>query len=143
MPSITSNLNVAMYGLTLFLTLFPSDPGNQHCYLKAMGLDASIYETEDCIDPIAEMRIGNAGLVAYLKDEIETIYPEARVLLEKVLYPGSHCGDVLEMSDVEGALKEIENIMSFDLKDEDLNRFISEFGSLARRAITENKPITF
>ncbi len=108
-----------------------------------MGLDASIYETEDCIDPIAEIRIGNAALVAYIKDEIETIYPEARVLLEKVLYSGSHCGDILEMKDVRRALEEIEIIMSFDLKDEDLNRFISEFGSLTRRAITENKPITF
>ncbi|RRA47904.1 hypothetical protein D1Y84_05960 [Acidipila sp. EB88] len=63
--------------------------------------------------------LGNAGLITTLREALEKIatrIPGIPVLLEEVIYSGTHTGDFLSPSQVMRLSKEIELIKAVELK---------------------------
>ena len=108
-----------------------------------MGLSATIYLDSDTDEEIANMRIGNIGMVGHLSDLIGEQLPLQSVLMDKVLYSGSHCGDELTLSEVKLALDEIHHLQESPQKDSDLVFFLEKFGNLCATALEAERGITF
>jgi hypothetical protein len=108
-----------------------------------MGLDASVYRDSREEERIASVRLGNASLIAYLNTAIAERAPEAQVLLAKVLYSASHCGDTIttiEVRDIERELRVVETRCS---DDPDIREFVRNFRVVSGVALEHDRPITF
>ena len=120
-------------------------PGNRRPYLNGqnMGLDASVYRDDEDEHQIVSVRIGNAAGVGYLSEVIEANVPGASVLLTKVLYSASHCGDRLSRSEVAKAKSELEEVRARLVGDEAVEEFVVEFGRVIDAALQHDRPVTF
>ena len=85
-----------------------------------MGLDGYVFrmpveeipDGEDwCAYEVLHVRIGNGTMVAYLAVLVEGL-PDgpARfpLILTRVLYSGTHCGDQIDVGDIEALRREVE-----------------------------------
>jgi hypothetical protein len=108
-----------------------------------MGLDAAIYKDEGNEEEIASVRLGNVSMIAYLRGAISHAVPEASVLIHKVLYSGSHCGDSLTREEVRLAKSELEKVASRLPEDSEVQDFVSTFGSIIDIALSRDRPIMF
>jgi hypothetical protein len=108
-----------------------------------MGLDAAVYSDDEDEHQIVSVRIGNAAGVGYVSDAIRANVPEASVLLTKVLYSGSHCGDRLSRDEVRHAQRELEAIRSKMAGDPAVDEFVTDFGRVIQVALSNDRPITF
>ena len=92
-------------------------------------------------------RIGNISLVATLRTLLEAEAHPLPVLLENVLYRGSHCGDWLTIQQVK-ALEQELNIASLircpdPVEDPYLQNFIQTLQRLLSCSLKLHKPIAF
>ena len=92
-------------------------------------------------------RIGNIALVAALRQELNRHADQFPLLLSKVLYSGTHCGDFLRVAQVKQLRPEIERLNSVSSGDAKMNSYLKDFANqmaeLADASIKIGKPISF
>lgn len=108
-----------------------------------MGLDAAVYADDNCETEIASVRIGNLDGVVRLREAIKERFPDAAVLLTKVLYSASHCGDSLRKEDVAKVRMEFEKVAERCPYDEFMREFVAGFGGVVTVAMKHDRPVTF
>jgi hypothetical protein len=96
---------------------------------------------------IAGDYLGNAGQVAQLHDALwreRKLFP---VLLGKVIYSGTHCGDHLSLGGVAKLATELDRLKSIRTGDKDLDKDVHilrrKLEKLVRVALKIKKPIAF
>jgi len=100
--------------------------------------------------------LGNISGVGHIRNLLTSIAtspdaPNLRVLLDKVVYSGIHCGDYLTMEEVTSLGEEIQNLQQFNFKhaaissrDEPFVRsFLTELQRLVETSLSMHKPISF
>ncbi len=99
--------------------------------------------------------LGHAGLINHVNELLQSVLrpplPSCPVLLERVLYDGTHTGDYLTISQVGKLWLELKKLKRLDLKnlgvslrDSDLiTLVVAELNQLAKAARRVNKPIAF
>jgi hypothetical protein len=91
--------------------------------------------------------IGNAGFVSQLWDELAHKPSKFPILLNKVLYSGTHCGDFLEKDDILELKKELSLLSKFQVSDSEMNSYIKtlykQMSNLVECALSIGKPIAF
>ena len=108
-----------------------------------MSLHASVYLDEDDALLIESVPLGNAAMVWHLSELIRTNSPDARVLLSKVLYSGSHCGDRLSKDDMAIASRELDEVRVKLGHDKSVEEFVSNFGRIITVALEHKRPVVF
>ena len=104
-------------------------------------LDAQIafdrwYEDSACVHPSGSLiseRIGNIALVSLLRGELEEESERYPMLLSRVLYSGTHCGDWIPAEEVGGLLPEIEALAQRHSPEPRHEAFLREFEEQMRR----------
>jgi len=96
---------------------------------------------------IAGDQLGSAGFIDWLR---EAFWPNRRlfpVLLGKVIYCGTHCGDHLSRRDVAKLAVELDRLKSFSIADKSLDKHLQrlrrKLKKLVRVALRIKKPIAF
>jgi hypothetical protein len=92
-------------------------------------------------------RIGNVALVAALRAELERFPGQFPLILSKVVYNGTHCGDFIADQDVQRLRSEVEALADVRYNNPDMEELIREFKSqmsdLVESALRIGKPISF
>lgn len=92
-------------------------------------------------------RIGNIALVSALREELERLPDRFPVILSRVLYNGTHCGDFLSLELVEQVSIELQRLLEFRCTDSTRSVFMQEFAAqmteLVDSALRIGKPIAF
>jgi hypothetical protein len=110
---------------------------------RVMGLDAAVYADDEEDRRIASIRIGNLDAIVHLRESIKAVYPDANVLLTKVLYSAFHAGDRLEKTDLTTVRDELSRLSECRPNDAYLKEFIVAFGGLVTTGLKQGRPITF
>ncbi len=91
--------------------------------------------------------LGNIALIALLRSELAIESHKFPVLLEKVLYSGTHCGDFLPFADVELLkieVSQLSNHISLTKVDQHfVNEFQKKMEELIAASLLVQKPISF
>lgn len=92
-------------------------------------------------------RLGHIGLIAFLREALSQLAHEFPIILSKVIYSGSHCGDFLMRMEVPALLVELEALSQLhadDPSDEPLlRRFEAQLKELVQASIAIEKPTSF
>ena len=94
-------------------------------------------------------RLGNIDMIHYLAKKIKDVLDDASasepLLLKKVLYSGSHCGDWIGLEDLARLREEIVSVLSLTEghRSAELQTFLDDMRELADRAEEEGNPIVF
>jgi hypothetical protein len=106
-----------------------------------MGLDAVIYtdENEEC--ELASKRIGNVAQVAFLREFATRALGAPSLLVSKVLYSGTHCGDLLDVSELQPLASELKVLER--TADADVQTFARDMLELVQTALSHERPIHF
>jgi hypothetical protein len=91
--------------------------------------------------------IGNIALVADFRRELNYRADSYPILLEKVLYNGTHAGDFLRLEDVEKIKEELARLSDHKCVDRELIPYLETFRSkmseLVECSLAVQKPIVF
>lgn len=91
--------------------------------------------------------IGNISLVGLLRQELSKQPDDLSMILTKVIYSGTHCGDFLTIDDIRDLQHEMPRLKNFQCGKADSQSFVDEFyaqlAELIECALTVNKPIVF
>jgi len=88
-------------------------------------------------------RIGNIALVAFLRDEVEKIGKSTfPIVLGKVLYSGTPCGDAIPARDVAALSRELKSFERHQLTRE-LGDFVVDMKELCEASLATGNPIVF
>lgn len=91
--------------------------------------------------------LGNIGQIARLRHALELAPKRFPLLLEKVIWSGSHCGDFVPAEEVHLLRPELRSLARFKCEDpdvaEDLKLFRMQMNELIRVAIKLGRPIAF
>jgi hypothetical protein len=91
--------------------------------------------------------IGNIALVCVLRNELQKWSENFQIILEKILYSGTHAGDFLTLEDIEKLSKEIDFLEklrgSTEQNQEFLNDFRVKLCDLVQASTKVSKPISF
>ena len=91
--------------------------------------------------------VGNATLIAEMWDVLANEVQKYPILLDKVLYDGTHCGDFLNKSDIIKLKSEIKKLSNFRCTDSEMQEcmqtFQQQMSNLVDCAISVGKPIAF
>ena len=91
-------------------------------------------------------RLGNITAISQLQSEIRAAAQNrVPILMEKVVYDGSHCGDYLPLSEMDLIERELELLTEVSLANRSqlLGGFIHEMNELVSAARAEKNPIYF
>jgi hypothetical protein len=92
-------------------------------------------------------RIGNIALVAVLRTALSRSAQSFPVMLSKVVYDGTHCGDFLSLKQVHALEHELPSLTEYhsvDPKEEKIIRhFESQMRDLVAASLAVGKPIVF
>jgi hypothetical protein len=92
-------------------------------------------------------RIGNIALVAVLRTELAKQAERFPLLLTKVLYNGTHCGDFLTVEELKGLRPEVGLLTGEPCDNPDMAGFLREFAAhmaeLVECALKVGKPLAF
>jgi hypothetical protein len=92
-------------------------------------------------------RIGNIALVNLLRNELSREAGKFPILLQKILYSGTHAGDYLSLDVVENLKKELDYLAGLVCSDERSHNFVVDFRQqlieLVEAALEVRKPISF
>ena len=92
---------------------------------------------------LAEKRLGNIASVAYIRGFLEDNSPNTfPLLLERVVYSGSHSGDWMAASDVPQLLTETRRLQALATVP-DIIQFANDVIELAEASIATGNPIVF
>jgi len=96
---------------------------------------------------IAGDYLGNAGSIEWLRDAFWAKRKLFPVLLEKVIYSGTHCGDHVALRDVAKLAVELDRLRSYRIADKTLDKHLHllrrKLEKLVRVALRIKKPIAF
>jgi len=91
--------------------------------------------------------IGNVSLVGTLRRLLSERPEEFRILLENVLYNGTHGGDFLPIEQVKELQIEVERLSKFNAQDSEKEKHLRAFETTMRElvecALKLNKPLVF
>jgi hypothetical protein len=104
-----------------------------------MGLDAAIYGPDE--KKLASVRVGNVARVGLLRDLAFRALGSQSVVASKVLYSGTHCGDSINVADLDPLARELQVLA--DSPDSEMQTFAREMGDLVRAASKDETPIVF
>lgn len=112
-----------------------SEPSDSHC--KSSELTK---RTE-----ALHKRLGNATMIASLRDEISPFIRQHSLLMSKVLYSGSHSGDEIQAEDIDRLGSEIKTTRAkigtkLSLS---VEKFLDDMSDLVEKAREEKNPIIF
>jgi len=88
-------------------------------------------------------RLGNISEIASLRDEIGGLLDDGSVLLQRVLYSGTHTADVIPLELMARLSAEVEIIAKSPRLSDELRAFVSKIKTLAGAAMNESNPIVF
>jgi len=113
-----------------------------------MGLDAVVYKkaSPDAESlPAIVKRLGNASMIAWLANEILSFNPKGSILIENVLYSGSHSGDAISLELLDTLQDEVDRISleADKRKIEELRTFLQDMTELIQAAKEQQTPIIF
>jgi hypothetical protein len=92
---------------------------------------------------LVEKRLGNVTSVAYVREYLENNFPDSfPLLLERVVYSGSHCGDCVAASEAVQLLTETRRLQSLTA-DPFVVPFTNDLTELAEASIATGNPIVF
>ncbi|MFI4935679.1 MAG: hypothetical protein ACHP7N_13735 [Caulobacterales bacterium] len=111
-----------------------------------MGLDAVVLrpvgdDTAVLDDVVVDARLGNISMIGHLRERVARLLPPSSLLVEKVLYSGTHCGDALA-ADLMPRLKLELDILARD-DDPYVRAFRQHMTMLADAATAQGTAITF
>ena len=89
--------------------------------------------------------LGNVAMIGALRGEISRAADNNSILLSKVLYSGSHSGDIIGVSDLDKLESEIKNVRNNTSKERSsvLERFLKDLTELIMAARAQQLPIVF
>lgn len=92
-------------------------------------------------------RLGNIALIGFLREKLAETPERFPVLLAKVLYNGTHCGDYLTLDEVTAVSREIEVLKTIHESKQEEEELLREFEhkmfDLVEAAQRLRKPIYF
>ncbi len=92
-------------------------------------------------------RLGNIALIGSLRAELKREPERFPILLNKVVYSGSHAGDFLPVDTVKDLEKELEQLASFKCQSKKSDKFMAQFRlqmlELVAASLSVMKPIAF
>jgi len=92
-------------------------------------------------------RIGNISLIAFLRKILASRAPDFPIILEKILYSGTHCGDFIEPEYFDELEKEINKLSLFAATDQETKKALEkiqiQLSQLLQAASSVHKPIVF
>jgi hypothetical protein len=92
-------------------------------------------------------RLGNIDLIDFLRELLNGSPEQFPILLTKVVYAGAHCGDHLDLEDIEHLaieMSSVSNVHCAEPQNEGLLRgFEAQMIDLIRAARSVRKPIVF
>ena len=116
---------------------FDSDTGEYFFYDTELDRKYSLEARTTC-----SKRIGNIAAVAQLREEARRALDEGSVVLSKVIYSGSHCGDTLR-SESFSALEQELALLRSGQPSSAMLEFIRDMEDLINAAKVEGNPIVF
>ena len=114
-----------------------------------MGLDATVHRDDECRydERILHHRLGNVATVEFLRNELSAAADLFPVLLSRVLYDGTHCGDSLDRATVAKLTPELDRLDGFACADPTnqglLDTFAAEMRELVAASDRTGRPIDF
>jgi hypothetical protein len=108
-----------------------------------MGLDAVIYsdDKEESESQLAHKRIGNIATVVFLRDYATRTLSAQSLVVSKVLYDGTHCGDSLAVSELQQLAVELQVLER--ASETDVQTFARDMLALVHTALSHERPIHF
>lgn len=92
-------------------------------------------------------RLGNIDSIALLRSALGRDARRFPILLGKVIYDGTHCGDFIPVSDLPALREEVGRLPALQNSRDDSSEFVAQFavqmGELVETALTVQKPISF
>jgi len=104
-----------------------------------MGLDAAIFGKDE--RRLASKRIGNLTHIGFLRDAATAILGKESVVVTKVLYSATHCGDSLAGAELELLARESQILQSSS--ESDVRSFASDMLDLVHLALKHETTILF
>lgn len=110
--------------------------------------DASLFRAWGDKVKVVEKRIGNMALVNVLKAEIERILGDSSsetLIIKKILYSGTHSGDVISQGDLASLKHEISLVRGLAefRKSSELENFLADMEELVAASERNGNPIVF
>ena len=91
-----------------------------------------------------DIRIGNVWTVADLRYEVETRMPGKSVIMNAVIYSGSHAGDFVPFDQLDKLEEEVKFLKAYpEPLPSNLQEFLNEMTMLIDAARREQNPIVF
>ena len=93
----------------------------------------------------ADFRIGNISHVGYLRELFSSMLAPDSFIQKRVIYSGSHCGDIIELQELDELRKDIEAINKHrEVTIEwQISEFLDAMVALVAAAAKERNPIVF
>jgi len=88
-------------------------------------------------------RLGNISEISALREEVLGILEPQSLLLQNVLYSGSHCGDTIPLELLAQLSAELARITDSPKLSTQLRRFVTNMEQLIQAARIEGNPIVF
>ena len=92
-------------------------------------------------------RIGNIALVGLLREELSKASEQFPIILSRVIWSGTHCGDKIEVALLPALRCEIDSLSNFQPTEPTSNLYIQQFktqiSELIDAALKVKKPIVF
>ena len=106
-----------------------------------MGLDATVWADDECEEELAGTRVGNMAYVWTLRDDEAALEGDYPLLLGRVLYNGTHCGDEIAAQDVDTLRAELQRLPPNCSAE--LDQFRAEFLQLCQVALAYGRAVSF
>jgi hypothetical protein len=91
----------------------------------------------------AHHRLGNIDAISFLRSEVSRLLGPESLLIQKVLYSGTHCGDIISLDSIAPLWVELAGIESAANQSTCLRDFVAAMQELIRAAADESNPIVF
>ena len=92
---------------------------------------------------LIEKRLGNVALIAHVRGFLEDNSPnEFPLLLERVVYSGTHSGDWIPVRDIPRVMHEVKRLQSLT-SDPSIVEFANALAELAEASTATGNPIVF
>lgn len=92
-------------------------------------------------------RLGNISLIDLLREELGHEAQRFPLILQKVIYSGTHCGDFIPVADLPALSEEVSRLATHRCRDPEATGFMHEFTLQMRELVDAarkvSKPISF
>src|SRR5437868_13436176 len=106
-----------------------------------MGLDAVIYTDEKEESQLATKRLGNFSRIAFIRESARRTLGARSLVVSKILYDGTHSGDVVAVSDLQPLASELQALAHTG--DRDVQALARDLLELVHTALSHERHIHF